>query len=113
MPSGREGLSLAVLEAMARGLAVVVSDGPGNPDAVGDAGIVFPYGEPQALANALDELASDPGLRARLGEAARERARTRFSAARMIAETREVYERALLMSDRPERGDFGLDAKPS
>jgi glycosyltransferase involved in cell wall biosynthesis len=113
MPSEREGLSLAVLEAMARGLAVVVSDGPGNPDAVGDAGIVFPYGEPQALANALDELASDPGLRARLGEAARERARTRFRAERMVAETREVYERALLMSDRPERGDFGLDAKPS
>jgi glycosyltransferase involved in cell wall biosynthesis len=95
MPSEREGLSWAVLEAMARGLAMVVSDGPGNPDAVGEAGVLFPYGEPEALAAAIGELAADSGFRAQLGEAARERARTRFSAQRMVAETREVYERVL------------------
>jgi glycosyltransferase involved in cell wall biosynthesis len=99
MPSEREGLSFAVLEAMARGLAVVVSDGPGNPDAVGEAGIVFPYGQPKTLATALGKLAADSRLRAQLGEAARARARTDFSADRMVAETREVYERALESSD--------------
>jgi L-malate glycosyltransferase len=99
MPSEREGLSMAVLEAMSRGLAVVVSDGPGNPDAVGDAGMVFPYGEPEALAAALGKLAGDPALRARLGKAARERARTRFGLERMVAETRDAYERALGSGD--------------
>ena len=38
MPSQREGQSVAVLEAMRAGLALVVSDGVGNPEAVGDAG---------------------------------------------------------------------------
>ena len=95
MPSAREGLSLAVLEAMARGLPVVVSDGPGNPDAVGEAGMVVSYGDPAELAAALARLAGDPGLRARLGAAAQERVRDRFSAERMIEETRGVYERAL------------------
>jgi glycosyltransferase involved in cell wall biosynthesis len=95
MPSEREGLSLAVLEAMAKGRACVVSDGPGNPDAVGEAGLVFSYGEPEALAGALVKLAGDPGLRAGLGEAARRRFLERFQADRMLARTREVYEEAL------------------
>ena len=38
LPSRREGLSFAVLEAMGHGLAMVVADGAGNPEAVGDAG---------------------------------------------------------------------------
>jgi len=95
MPSAREGLSLAVLEAMARGRAVIVSDGPGNPEAVGDAGIVTPFGDLVELTEALGRLAGDSALRSRLGAAARERAATRFGAERMIAETRRVYERAI------------------
>ena len=95
LPSEREGMSLAVLGAMAAGLPVVVSDGPGNPDAVGEAGEVFPVGDVGALAAALERLAADPGLRARLGEAARERAIPRFSAERMARETRGLYDRAM------------------
>lgn len=99
MPSEREGLSLAVLEAMSRGLALVVSDGPGNPDAVGDAGLISSYGQPGALAGALSKLAGDPALRSRLGEAARARFAARFTAERMVEETRAVYERALDAGD--------------
>ena len=53
MPSGREGLSMAVLEAMSHSVATIVSDGPGNPEAVADAGLVFPVGNADALAQAL------------------------------------------------------------
>ena len=49
LPSTREGLSFAVLEAMAQGLALVVSDGPGNPEAVADAGLVVPAGDARRL----------------------------------------------------------------
>ena len=67
MPSEREGLSLAVLEAMGRGLPVVVSDGAGNPEAVGDAGIVVPLGDVSALAAALAPAGRRPASCARAG----------------------------------------------
>jgi glycosyltransferase involved in cell wall biosynthesis len=95
LPSRWEGLSYAVLEAMSLGLATVVSDGPGNPDAVGDAGLVFPVGDVEALASSLARLAREPELDRSLGQAAVARARERFSLSGMIAATAEVYERAL------------------
>ena len=95
LPSLWEGLSYAVLEAMALGRAVVVSDGPGNPDAVGDAGLVFPAGDIGALSAALVRLAREPELGSSLGEAAMARARERFSRSAMVEETARVYERAL------------------
>lgn len=95
MPSEREGLSLAVLEAMGRGLALVVSDGAGNPDAVGDAGVIVPYGDSGALAEALSRLAADAGERERLGRAARERVASQFDPGAMVDRTAAVYERAL------------------
>lgn len=91
----REGLSLVLLEAMSLARPVIVSDGPGNPEAVGDAGLVIPAREPDALAAALERLATDSALRARLGRAARERVSSEFSAERMVEQTRGVYERAI------------------
>jgi glycosyltransferase involved in cell wall biosynthesis len=95
LPSEREGLSFAVLEAMAAGLALVVADGPGNPEAVGDAGIVVPAGDAGALAAALGVLARDSGERLRLGAAARERAHERFGLDRMLAGIADAYAAAL------------------
>jgi glycosyltransferase involved in cell wall biosynthesis len=71
MPSRHEGLSFAVLEAMASGVACVVSDGPGNPEAVADTGVVFAAGDEAALRAALARLAADPAERARLAAGAR------------------------------------------
>ena len=59
-----------------RGLALVVSDGVGNPEAVGDAGLVLPLGDVRALAGALAALAGDREELARLGAAARARVTT-------------------------------------
>ncbi len=95
LPSRREGLSLALLEAMAAGLPPVVSDGPGNPEAVAAAGLVFPCGDARALADALELLAGDPERAKEIGAAARQRVASEFSAERMVRETREVYLRAL------------------
>lgn len=95
LPSEREGLSFAVLEALGHGLAMVVSDGPGNPEAVGDAGIVVPAGDVGAFASALGALAGDHARRARLGAAARERVRTSFGVEQMLAGVADAYELAL------------------
>jgi glycosyltransferase involved in cell wall biosynthesis len=95
MPSRHEGLSFAVIEAMAAGVACVVSDGPGNPEAVADAGIVFPAGDEAALRAALTRLASDAAERDRLAAAARTRAAETFSVDGFLARMGELYAAAL------------------
>jgi glycosyltransferase involved in cell wall biosynthesis len=95
LPSHREGMSMALLEAMAHGLAPLVADGAGNAEAVADSGRVFAAGDREAMAAALAELAADPAERARLGTAARERIATELSAERFRDRTREQYEAAL------------------
>jgi glycosyltransferase involved in cell wall biosynthesis len=91
LPSLREGLSFAVLEAMAAGLPPVVSDAPGNPEAAGETGIVVARGDVAGFAAAFARL-RDAGVRAGLGARARERAVRAFSAERMRRETRGLYE---------------------
>lgn len=95
LPSVREGLSFALLEAMSHGLVPVVADAPGNVEAVGEAGVVVPAGDVGALAAVLERLARDKVERARLGAAARDRVRECFSADRLVAEVERAYRRAL------------------
>ena len=74
LPSRFEGMPNALLEAMAAGLAVIVTNAsPGPLEVVehGTSGWVVPSDDPVALAEALDHLAADPLLRERLGAAAR------------------------------------------
>jgi glycosyltransferase involved in cell wall biosynthesis len=67
-----EGMSLAVLEAMACGLCVIASDIPANRELLGDDrnGVLVPPGDASALAAAISSLASDASLRRQLGERA-------------------------------------------
>jgi glycosyltransferase involved in cell wall biosynthesis len=94
LPSSREGLSMALLEAMAAGLPSVVSDAPGNPEAVGEAGIVATRGDLRGLEAAFRELL-DADTRRSLGSAARERVIRLFDAAGMVARTQRVYDEVL------------------
>jgi glycosyltransferase involved in cell wall biosynthesis len=79
LASHEEGSPNAVIEAMAAGVATVVTDAGGSPEAVGEAGLVVPARDPAALADALLRLATDAGLRSRLGAAAAARAAVEFS----------------------------------
>jgi glycosyltransferase involved in cell wall biosynthesis len=93
LPSLMEGTSLAILEAMACGLPVVISDIPGNRDLVPseEYGFLVPPDDPGVLAERLERLASDAGLRRTLGENARERAKTCFSLEAMVQRVEELY----------------------
>ena len=74
LPSRFEGMPNALLEAMAAGLAVIVTDASPGPLEVVEHGVngwVVPSDDSFALAEALDRLGADPELRARLGAAAR------------------------------------------
>ncbi len=97
MPSRFEGLPLALLEAMHAGLAVCVSDADGMPESITDGcdGFIRPISAPGAWHDAVGGLVDDPALRAKMGAAARDTARTRFSLEAMASATHAVYERAI------------------
>ncbi|MDP8911934.1 MAG: glycosyltransferase, partial [Actinomycetota bacterium] len=84
-------------EAMAHGRPVVASAVGGFLDLVvdGETGILVPPGDVPALRAALERLLRDGALRARLGAAARERARTAFSWRAVTASTVTAYTDAL------------------
>jgi glycosyltransferase involved in cell wall biosynthesis len=92
----REGLPLAVLEAMACGLPVLATRVAGHVDAVEPevTGHLVPLDDPPALAEAATLLLRNPALRARLGQAGRERVERRFTCARMLAEIADLYREA-------------------
>lgn len=96
LPSKREGLSNAILEAMAAGRPVVASRVGGNVELVvhEETGLLYPDDDDAALAEAMDRLAADSRLRGKLGVAAKLRARTEFSQSTMVARLERLYERA-------------------
>ena len=75
LPSWPEGLGRVVIEAFARGRAVVATDGGGIPDLVDDGveGFLVPPFDTDTLAQRLEQVLADPELAARLGAAAAER----------------------------------------
>lgn len=81
LPSISEGLSNALLEAMASGLAVLASRVGGTAEAVADgvSGLLFPADRPGEMEGLIRRLLAEPGLAARLGRVARETAVRRYS----------------------------------
>ncbi len=93
LPSLQEGLSIALLEAMALGKPVVVTRVGGFPEVVehGREGLIVPPGNPMALADAIVTILRDPSLRERMGWAARRRA-ARFDIRQTVSRIEAVYE---------------------
>jgi glycosyltransferase involved in cell wall biosynthesis len=97
LSSASEQFPLSVVEAMAAGLPVAAPDVGDVRQivAVENRSFIAVPGDARALAAMLAELADDADLRARLGAANRERARSHYDAAQMIAAYRAAYARAL------------------
>lgn len=85
----------AALEAAAAGSCVVASAHGGLPEILrdGETGVLVAPNDPAALAAAIDDLAADPARRARLGAAAREDVRERFSTETMLGRIDSLYAR--------------------
>lgn len=94
LPSYREGLPKALIEACAMARPIVTTDVPGCRDVVehGANGLLVPVRDATALANALAALVQDPALRRQMGHRAREIAVQKFDLDAVIARTLALYE---------------------
>jgi glycosyltransferase involved in cell wall biosynthesis len=97
LPSHREGLPNAVLEAMAMGVPVVATAAGGTGEVVVDAetGLLTPPGDPAALGAALRRLLEDTALRQRLVDGARRHLEERFSLTRAVDQVEALLERVV------------------
>jgi N-acetyl-alpha-D-glucosaminyl L-malate synthase BshA len=93
--SDSESFCLSILEAMWYGCPSVATRVGGIPEVVEDgvSGLLAPRGDACALARALECLITDPSLRLTMGEAARSRARERFSADVIVPRYEALYRR--------------------
>ena len=93
--SSSEAMSFAILEALAAGLPLVVTDVGGNPELVNTGkvcGLLAPYGDETAYAAAMARLLEDDGLRGQFSAAAREKAEREFSIGKMLDGLFEIYQ---------------------
>jgi len=108
VPSLYEGFSLPAIEAMACGVPVVTTTGGALPEVVGvdgETAVLVPPDDPRALTEAIGRLLDDPGARARLGAAGRDRVLRRFTW-RVTAEGTAACYRALLEGALPDPVQF-------
>jgi glycosyltransferase involved in cell wall biosynthesis len=91
--SHEEGFSNAILEGMAAGLPMVVTDVGGNAEAIIDreSGLIVPARDPAALGAAILALASDVKLRETMGRAARSRVEMHFSLDQCVQRYDAIY----------------------
>lgn len=93
LPSEWEAFGIVLLEAMACGVPCVATRVGGAPDVIveGETGLLVPYADVPALAEALARLLADDTLRARMGEAGRARAFGEFSWDAVVERTLALY----------------------
>ena len=109
-PSLKEGLGVALLEAMACGLAVIASRAGGVLDSVEDgvSGVLVPSSDAESIAAAIATLRDDLDRRLQFGKAARNRVLENFSMEAMTIKTVDLYRACLLGSAR----NHHQEAKP-
>jgi glycosyltransferase involved in cell wall biosynthesis len=106
LPSYREGLPKALVEAAACARPVVTTDVPGCRDAIepGLTGLLVPPRDATALADALETLLRDKGMRERFGAAGRRLAESEFDIAKIVDAHFRIYDKLL--------GNAGIRAQP-
>jgi glycosyltransferase involved in cell wall biosynthesis len=101
-PSRWEGMSIGLLEAMARGRSVVATDVPGASEALADSsGELVAPDEPAALAAAIAARLADPARAAAEGRAARQRVEQTYPLRATCDRVAELYEELLSSSTEP------------
>jgi len=97
LTSANEGAPVVAIEALAAGLPVVATDAGGTRTVVdeGETGFLAAIGDIETLVARLVELRDDPQRRAAFGATGAARMRERFSTARMVEQTNDVYEQIL------------------
>jgi L-malate glycosyltransferase len=95
--SESESFCLSILEAMVFGCPSVSTDVGGIPEVVenGTSGVLAPFGDTDSLARSLEKLIQDTRLRKKLGDAARLRAQSKFSAAAIIPLYEALYRKVI------------------
>jgi glycosyltransferase involved in cell wall biosynthesis/predicted O-methyltransferase YrrM len=102
LPSDFEGMPLAIMEAMAKGIPVIATAVSGVPEELGETGKLLPdpnnnpEATVQALLSTIHQWTEESQLRIALGKAAKERAMRMFTEERMLGETIDLIKRALL-----------------
>jgi glycosyltransferase involved in cell wall biosynthesis len=106
LSSHQEGFSNAILESMAAGLPTIATNVGGNPEAVidGETGLIVAPHDADGMSAAIERLAADAGLRARLGEASRRRVEACFGLDACTARYEEFYA-GLLARKKPSEID--------
>jgi glycosyltransferase involved in cell wall biosynthesis len=94
LPSYSEGLSLALLEAMAAGLPVIATAVGGNPEVAmdGETGLLIPPQDANSLAGALERLLADPAWAQELGKNARRYVEANYSLERLGRDINAIYD---------------------
>ena len=113
LPSASESLSNVILESMAAGVAVVAANVGGNPELIEHehTGLLFPAGDEEKFAAALERLAMQADLRKQLGNAARERARSRYSIGIVRQQFQDLYQG--LLSEKAQPDSVGHNPIPA
>ncbi|HET7080131.1 MAG TPA: glycosyltransferase [Chloroflexia bacterium] len=106
LPSEREALPVAVLEAMAAGLPLVATRVGGIPEVVEDGatGFLVPPGDVAAMHCVLERLTGDPALAARLGAAGQAHVQAHFTVQQMVRQVERLYDQLAQRKIRAQRG---------
>lgn len=94
LPSVKEGLPFAIMEAMQAGLPIIATNVGGITEMITDnySGLLVPPAQPQALADAIFELIGDKSLAKDLGTKAKIDVEKKFNLQNMLSETEKVYQ---------------------
>jgi len=93
LPSHREGLPIAAIEAAASGVPIIATNIRGCREVVDDDrnGLLIPVGSPNAIATAVTRLGDDPETRNRMAKAGRRKAETEFDERRIVETVIDTY----------------------
>ncbi len=108
LPSRREGLSNALLEAMACGLPCIANDIPPNREVLddGNAGVLVPVGDEEALYREMLRLSADPAFAADLGQRAMTRVKEHYSIESVAARYIDLYKNLIENTSEKKHDPF-------